>query len=242
MYNSRRLALYHYWVAFAVFFPAAEYKVTTRITEVVGHHFKTEGKVLVEPGWLQVYGKETSGEDANLVPVQKDEKVKTDKIAAQQLVTKPPARYNEATLLSAMEGAGKLIDDDELREAISEKGLGTPATRAQIIEGLILEKYMLREGRDLIPTAKAFQLITLLRGLDVEDLTRPELTGNWEFQLASLDADYPKSTALGGFDAGYMQQLFDYGYQRGRSGVLWQSAPAGLTPPPVPTPPRVAKR
>jgi DNA topoisomerase-3 len=86
-----------------------------------------------------------------------------------------------------MEGAGKLIDDDELREAMSEKGLGTPATRAQIIEGLILEKYMLREGRDLIPTAKAFQLMTLLRGLDVEDLTRPELTGNWEFQLAEME-------------------------------------------------------
>src|SRR3954471_3902095 len=95
----------------SVFFPAAEYRVTTRITEVVGHHFKTEGKVLVEPGWLQIYGREISGEDANLVPVQKDEKVKTDKIAAQQLVTKPPARYNEATLLSAMEGAGKLVED-----------------------------------------------------------------------------------------------------------------------------------
>jgi DNA topoisomerase-3 len=103
------------------------------------------------------------------------------------LKTKPPARYTEATLLSAMEGAGKLIDDDELREAMAEKGLGTPATRAQVIEGLILEKYMLREGRELIPTAKAFQLMTLLRGLGVEDLTKPELTGNWEYQLAEME-------------------------------------------------------
>jgi DNA topoisomerase-3 len=86
-----------------------------------------------------------------------------------------------------MEGAGKLIDDDELREAMQEKGLGTPATRAAIIEGLILEKYMHREGRELVPSAKAFQLMTLLRGLGVEDLTKPELTGNWEYQLAEME-------------------------------------------------------
>ena len=171
----------------AVFFPAAEYRVTTRITEVAGHHFKTEGKVLVEPGWLQVYGRDAGGDDANLVPVQKDEKVDTDKIAAHQLVTKPPARYNEATLLSAMEGAGKLVEDDELREAMAAKGLGTPATRAAIIEGLLGEKYLVREGRDLIPTAKAFQLMTLLRGLDVKELTAPELTGEWEYKLSQME-------------------------------------------------------
>jgi DNA topoisomerase III len=171
----------------AVFFPAAEYRVTTRITEVAGHRFKTEGKVLVEPGWLQVYGRESSGEDANLVPVQKNEKVKTDKIAAHGLTTKPPARYNEATLLSAMEGAGKLVEDDELREAMAAKGLGTPATRAAIIEGLLGEKYLVREARDLIPTAKAFQLMTLLRGLGVEELTAPELTGEWEHKLAQME-------------------------------------------------------
>ncbi|RDV00113.1 DNA topoisomerase III [Trinickia dinghuensis] len=171
----------------AVFFPAAEYRVTTRITEVVGHHFKTEGKVLVEPGWLQIYGRETSGEDANLVPVQKDEKVKTDKVAAHGLTTKPPARYNEATLLSAMEGAGKLVEDDELREAMAAKGLGTPATRAAIIEGLLGEKYLVREGRELIPTAKAFQLMTLLRGLGVKELTAPELTGEWEYKLSQME-------------------------------------------------------
>ena len=86
-----------------------------------------------------------------------------------------------------MEGAGKLIDDDELREAMQEKGLGTPATRAAIIEGLIYEKYIHREGRELVPGAKAFQLMTLLRGLGVEDLTKPELTGNWEYQLAEME-------------------------------------------------------
>jgi DNA topoisomerase-3 len=175
----------------AVFYPSAEFQVTTRITKVPAlgkdQHFQTNGKVLVNPGWLAVYGKEAQDEDANLVPVQPDERVKNDEVRTVALKTKPPARYTEATLLSAMEGAGKSIDDDELREAMAEKGLGTPATRAAIIEGLILEKYMLREGRELIPTAKAFQLMTLLRGLDVQDLTKPELTGNWEHQLAQME-------------------------------------------------------
>ncbi|WP_175837225.1 DNA topoisomerase III [Burkholderia anthina] len=171
----------------AVFFPAAEFRVTTRITEVAGHRFKTEGKVLVEPGWLQVYGRDAEGADANLVPVQKDEKVKADEIAAVALVTKPPARYSEATLLSAMEGAGKLVEDDELREAMAAKGLGTPATRAAIIEGLLGEKYLVREGREMIPTAKAFQLMTLLRGLGVKELTAPELTGEWEYKLSQME-------------------------------------------------------
>ncbi len=175
----------------AVFYPAAEFMVTTRISTVKAgageHRFQTNGKVLVNPGWLAVYGKEAQDEDANLVPVTQGELVRTQSVDVNALKTKPPARYTEATLLSAMEGAGKLIDDDELREAMAEKGLGTPATRAQVIEGLILEKYMYRDGRELVPTAKAFQLMTLLRGLAIEDLTKPELTGNWEFQLAEME-------------------------------------------------------
>jgi len=170
----------------AIFFPAAEFKVTTRITEVNGHQFKTDGKILVSPGWLSVYGK-SSQDDKELVPVAANEKVQTESVQPTPLKTKPPARYTEATLLSAMEGAGKLIDDDDYREAMSEKGLGTPATRAAIIEGLLAEKYMVREARELIPTAKAFQLMTLLRGLGVEELTRPELTGNWEHKLALME-------------------------------------------------------
>ena len=176
----------------AVFFPAAEYQVTTRMTEVSGHQFKTEGKVMTNPGWLAIYGKEAQDETdpenkGNLVAVAKGEKVLTEKVFSNGLVTKPPARYSEATLLSAMEGAGKLIDDEELREAMSGKGLGTPATRAAIIEGLLYEKYLLREGRELIPTAKAFQLMTLLRGLGVDELTSPELTGEWENKLAQME-------------------------------------------------------
>lgn len=175
----------------AVFFPAAEFLVTTRYTEVVGHQFKTEGKIMTNPGWLAVYGKDVVDDDkenaGTLVPVAKDEPVLTDKLNIHALVTKPPARYSEATLLSAMEGAGKLIDDDELRDAMAGKGLGTPATRAAIIEGLIGERYLLREGRELIPTAKGFQLMTLLRGLGVNELTAPELTGEWEYKLAQME-------------------------------------------------------
>ncbi len=175
----------------AVFFPAAEFQVTTRISTVKkdgkDYNFQTNGKVMVKPGWLAVYGREAQEADANLVAVAQGEIVRTESVDVNALKTKPPARYTEATLLSAMEGAGKLIDDDELREAMQEKGLGTPATRAAIIEGLIYEKYIHREGRELVPGAKAFQLMTLLRGLDIEDLTKPELTGNWEFQLAEME-------------------------------------------------------
>jgi DNA topoisomerase-3 len=171
----------------AVFYPSAEHLVTTRITQVGAHKFQTNGRVLVEPGWLAVYGKEAQDEDASLVPVLPDEKVRTADVAVHALKTRPPARYTEATLLSAMEGAGKLIEDDELRAAMHDKGLGTPATRAAIIEGLIYEKYMHRDGRELVPTAKAFQLMTLLRGLDVEDLTKPELTGDWEYRLVEME-------------------------------------------------------
>jgi DNA topoisomerase-3 len=170
----------------AIFFPAAEFKVTTRITEVSGHLFKTDGKILTSPGWLAVYGKSIQ-DDKELVAVAPNEKVQTESVSPVPLKTKPPARYTEATLLSAMEGAGKLIDDDDYREAMSEKGLGTPATRAAIIEGLLAEKYMVREARELIPTAKAFQLMTLLRGLGVEELTQPALTGNWEHKLALME-------------------------------------------------------
>ncbi len=180
----------------AVFFPSAEYTVTTRISTAVGHSFKTEGKVLVRPGWLAIYGKEAAdevegGKDGdkgqNLVPVKPGETVQTEQVDPKGLKTKPPARYSEATLLGAMESAGKQIDDEELREAMQEKGLGTPATRAAIIEGLLTEKYMLREGREMIPTAKAFQLMTLLRGLEVEELCRADLTGEWEFKLSQME-------------------------------------------------------
>ena len=183
----------------AVFYPSAQFQVTTRISQVQEHQFKSEGKVLVNPGWMAIYGKEafeeadgneskSDGKGSNsLVPVTAGEKPIAETANAKSLKTKPPARYSEATLLGAMESAGKNVEDDELREAMQEKGLGTPATRSSIIEGLLNEKYMLREGRELIPTAKAFQLMTLLRGLEVEELTKPELTGEWEYKLSQME-------------------------------------------------------
>jgi len=172
----------------AIFHPPAEFLVTTRITRVEGEPFKSEGKVLVNPGWLAVYGRDAQTDDQpTLAAVQPDEQVNTIKVEVQANQTKPPPRFTEATLLSAMEGAGKLVEDEDLREAMSEKGLGTPATRASIIEGLIYEKYVHRNLKELQPTAKAFSLITLLRGLGVPELSSPELTGDWEFKLRQME-------------------------------------------------------
>ncbi len=171
----------------AIFYPAAEFMLTTRITRVGEDAFKTEGKILVQPGYLSVYGKEAQQDDSSLVPVRKGEKAQTAKVDVSAQTTRPPARFTEATLLSAMEGAGKTIEDEELRAAMREKGLGTPATRAQIIEGLILERYVYREGKELIPTAKAFSLMTLLHGLGIPELFSPELTAEWEYKLNEIE-------------------------------------------------------
>ncbi len=173
----------------AIFFPAAEYNVTTRITRVEGEAFKTEGKVLVSAGWLAVYGKEVQGDDETpqLSPVQPKERVWANDVEVKANKTKPPTRFTEATLLTAMEGAGKLIEEEELREAMSARGLGTPATRAATIEGLILEEYVHRNGRELQPTAKAFSLMVALSTLGIDELHSPELTGNWEYKLRQME-------------------------------------------------------
>jgi len=174
----------------AVFYPPAQFEVTTRITTVAAEKFKTEGKVIVDPGWLAVYGRQAEAESENdraIVPIRAGEPARTEAIEIKECETKPPARFSEATLLSAMEGAGKLVDDEELREAMAERGLGTPATRAQIIEGLLFEGYLLRQGRELFVTAKGMSLITLLRNLQAEALTKPELTGEWEHKLRQME-------------------------------------------------------
>ena len=172
----------------AVFFPPAQYENTTRITRVEGEPFKTEGKILVAPGWLEIYGREAVSEkpEENLPPVTQGERVATVDIEIKTDQTRPPARYSEATILSAMEAAGKLVEDEELRDAMKEKGLGTPATRASIIETLISAHYLTRQGKELQPTAKAIQTITLLKSA-VPELTSPELTGEWEFRLREIE-------------------------------------------------------
>ena len=171
----------------AIFFPPAEYLQTTRITRVEEHHFKTEGRVLRLPGWLEVYGRAAGEDSANLPPIEEQESVKVLEVRAEPNQTKPPARYSEATLLSAMEGAGKLVEDDELRAAMEAKGLGTPATRAAIIEGLIREEYVTRDGRELVPTPKAFSLLFALHMLHIVELASPELTAEWEHKLKLIE-------------------------------------------------------
>jgi DNA topoisomerase III len=180
----------------AVFYPSAEFMQTTRITQVAGHSFKTEGKVLTNPGWLAVYGKAAQEDDATLCAVEANEVVKTRMVESRATQTRPPPRYSEATLLSAMEGAGKLVEDEELRAAMDQKGLGTPATRAATIEGLIREEYIHRNGRELQPTAKAFSLMFALHHFGVTELASPELTGEWEHKLKLMEAGHLKREAF----------------------------------------------
>ena len=173
----------------AVFFPSAEFELTTRITRVGSDAFKTDGKVMRVPGWLEVYGKQAASDgEQSIVAAEAGEPAQPVAIEVEANATKPPAQFTEATLLSTMEGAGKLVDDDELREAMSERGLGTPATRAATIEGLIYEQYILRNGRELIATPKGINLIDQLGEIGVEVLTSPEMTGNWEFKLKQMEA------------------------------------------------------
>jgi len=174
----------------AVFFPPAEFNITSRLTTIDEHQFKTEGKVLVKPGWLEVY--ERSGGQKETLPSLSDSDGKPPfanilDIDLSEEATKPPPRYTEATLLAAMEHAGKLVEDEDLSEAMKGKGLGTPATRAQIIDHLIREKYIDRVQRELIPTIKAENLIEFLRVLNIEELTSPDMTGEWEFRLHQIE-------------------------------------------------------
>lgn len=175
----------------AVFYPPAEFDVTTRLSLIEDATFKTEGKVLVKPGWMEVYGKEAVDEQ-NLPALQPQDgnppKAQVVGLETIEEATKPPPRYTEATLLSAMEGAGKLVEDEELADAMKEKGLGTPATRAQIMDHLIREKYMERVQRELHPTVKAENLIEFLQATQVEFLTSPTMTGQWEFKLSEIQA------------------------------------------------------
>ncbi len=190
----------------AAFYPSAEFDVTTRLSTIAGEHqFKTEGKVLTFAGWLAVYGKSAAAAQETGAPMPTDAadnnkvlpalssadgqpaKAKTLSAELHTETTKPPPRYTEATLLSAMEGAGKLVDDEELAEAMKERGLGTPATRADTIDGLINQKYMERMQRELAPTTKAESLLEFLTAIKAEALTKPDMTGQWEYKLRQME-------------------------------------------------------
>ena len=180
----------------AVFHPDAVFESTRLETTVAQHVFRTRGRVLLEAGWRGVYGEEAlesgsgsasdedEGANQQLPRLERGEAVDTREVAAEEKVTKPPRRYSDASLLAAMETAGKLVDDDELREAMKDSGIGTPATRAAIIERLIDVGYIERDGRSLVATEKGLNVIRLL---DSHPLTSPSLTGDWEQRLGRIE-------------------------------------------------------
>ena len=199
----------------AVFHPPARYARTTIVTEVEGERFRTRGKVTLEAGWRGVYGVEVADpakqdEDAEgegeLPELKQGQEVRCAQAEAEAKETKPPPRYSEATLLSSMETAGKLVDDEELREAMKERGLGTPATRAEIIETLIRREYIERAGKDLQPTPKGMSVVTML---EEHPITSAELTGDWEKQLSDIEHGNGDRTAFMDGIAGFAKTTVD---------------------------------
>ena len=177
----------------AIFHPDAKFERTRVETTVADHVFRTSGRVLVEAGWRAVYGEEArtqdkpdddSGGDQRLPKLEQGEDAETREMESLRKETQPPRRFTEASLLAAMESAGKEIEDEELREAMKDSGIGTPATRASIIERLISVGYIEREGRALIATEKGVQVIRLL---GEHQLTSPGLTGDWERRLGLIE-------------------------------------------------------
>ncbi|HMS72942.1 MAG TPA: DNA topoisomerase, partial [Baekduia sp.] len=165
----------------------------TSVETTVGEHvFRTRGKILVVPGWRGVWGEladdqkddEDEGKDQNLPRLEEGESSAVREVEVLAKETKPPGRYSDASLLGAMEGAGKLVDDEAMREAMSESGIGTPATRAAIIERLIDVGYVERDARALVPTEKGMNVIRLLGD---HPLTSPSLTGDWEKRLSEIE-------------------------------------------------------
>ena len=227
--NDAEQKLYDFVVRrfLAVFHPAAEYLQTTRITRVGEHQFRTDGRVLQKPGWLAVYGREAQEQSDSLPPVAPGEEARVLEVTSQANQTKPPPRYTEATLLSAMESAGKLVEDDELREAMEAKGLGTPATRAAIIEGLLHEEYVHRSGKELVPAPKAFSLFFALKHFGVSEITSPELTGDWEYKLKQMELGKLRRDEF----MGHIEEVTRDLVERIRSGEIPDTAFAAVSEP-----------
>lgn len=192
----------------AAFYPAAEYLETVRITTVAGEQFRSSGRVMQLEGWKAVYGALIDNDDKTpaLPPVAPAERVSNKGIEVKALKTKAPKRLTEATLLSAMEHAGRLVEDSELSEAMAERGLGTPATRAATIEGLVStvggggkakEPYVVRDKNYLVPTGKGIGLIAFLREIGVGALTSPTMTGEWEHKLKLMgEGNYQRAAFM----------------------------------------------
>lgn len=190
----------------AVFYPPAQYEKTTRTTEVSGETFRTSGTVLLDAGWLAVYDNiDDNGGSPALCKVAPGEAVANEKIEMKALRTKPPKRYTEDTLLSAMEHAGRQVDDKEIRAIMKATGLGRPAVRGSIIEGLLedrdskgnpKEPYLVRDKEELAPTPKAMDLIAFLEESGIAFLVSPKLTGEWEKKLLQMEKGEYKRSAF----------------------------------------------
>jgi DNA topoisomerase-3 len=187
----------------AVFHPEAVFENTRVETTVADHVFRTRGKVMLVPGWRGVYGELAEGErsdddearEQQLPRLERDEAVTVTDVASEEKITKPPRRYTEGALLAAMETAGKLVDEEELREAMKDSGIGTPATRAAIIERLLQVGYIERDARALVVTEKGLNVVRLLDG---HALTSPTLTGDWEHRLANIETGVDSREAFMG--------------------------------------------
>jgi DNA topoisomerase-3 len=215
----------------AVFHPEAVFE-NTRVETTVrapaaepggeesAYVFRTRGKLLLVPGWRGVYdeiaaeakgdgaetgqrGEDDEAADQQLPRLLEGEEVQTREIESLRKETKPPRRYSDASLLGAMETAGKLVDDDELREAMKDSGIGTPATRAAIIERLIAVGYIERDGRALVASEKGLNVIRLL---NEHALTSPGLTGSWEQRLGKIERGEDSRKKFMGDIAGFAEE------------------------------------
>jgi len=178
----------------AAFHPEAVFENTRVETTVASHVFRTRGTLLLVPGWRGVYGEtadiddagadDDEGREQRLPKLEHGERAAVTEVADEAKETKPPRRHTERSLLEMMETAGKLVEEEELREAMKESGIGTPATRAAIIERLLQVGYIERDGRALVVTEKGLNVIRLL---GAHPLTSPGLTGDWEHRLAKIE-------------------------------------------------------
>ena len=179
---------------FGAFFPAAEWERVERVTEVGAHSFQTRARSLKVPGWRSVLPPASEETSSTTLPALEPEAseasgvgVRNREAESVEEETKPPPRVSEARLLSLMEGAGKQIDDEDVAAVLHQKGIGTPATRAEIIENLIRKGYVVRLGKSLRPTVKGIRLIDSLQRIQIDRLASPQLTGDLEYQLLEVE-------------------------------------------------------
>ncbi|MBA2511873.1 MAG: topoisomerase C-terminal repeat-containing protein, partial [Rubrobacteraceae bacterium] len=191
-------------------FPAARFENTTVVTEVRGETFLSKGRVVLEAGWRALYpdgvGGKKEQEPPALPPIESGQEWAVAKTGVKEGETKPPPRYSESALLGAMETAGKLVEDEELRQQMKDSGLGTPATRAATIERLIKVGYVEREKKSLVPTQKGRALISLLGD---SPLGSPELTARWEERLAKMEQGAEKRPDFMADITGFVTSLVD---------------------------------